>query len=448
MDEIPKQTFDHLGAVTAIVASYHWTGYDTLTIIAVVLLVALASLLAIAETSLTRITKVKAMALTEIKAKRASLLLKLLENQSGFLNPVLLVAVFSQLVAATLVGAMVGHLFGAVGLAISTAFEVVVIFLLAEAIPKNWAVRNPERAALFSVPLVQAIVRFPLVRLLSKGILGLTNMVVRGKSVPLLGTVSEQELLAMADAALEEEVIETEERELIHSIISFGDTVAREVMVPRTDMVVVDESARVSEVLQVALDAGFSRIPVYKETIDDVIGVVLAKDLMRAEREGRSNQEVAGLVRLAHYVPETKPVSDLLREMQAGKYQLAIVFDEYGGTSGMVTLEDLIEELVGDISDEFDKDIVDVEKISDQEYLIVASKSLDELNEELDLELPEGEWDTLGGLFLSLLGHLPAEGEQVEVGNYRLRAEKVTRRRIGRVRLFKSESRTLSGSDE
>ncbi|MDA8271119.1 MAG: CNNM domain-containing protein, partial [Actinomycetota bacterium] len=271
MDEIPKQTFYYLGTVTANVASYHWTGYDTLTIIAVVLLVALASLLAIAETSLTRITKVRAMALTEIKAKRASLLLKLLENQSGFLNPVLLVAVFSQLVAATLVGAMVGHLFGAVGLAISTAFEVVVIFLLAEAIPKNWAVRNPERAALFSVPLVKAIVRFPLVRLLSKGILGLTDMVVRGKSVPLLGVVSEQELLAMADAALEEEVIETEERELIHSIISFGDTVAREVMVPRTDMVVVDESARVAEVLQVALDAGFSRIPVYKETIDDVI---------------------------------------------------------------------------------------------------------------------------------------------------------------------------------
>lgn len=239
----------------------------------------------------------------------------------------------------------------------------------------------------------------------------------------------------MADAALEEEVIETEERELIHAIISFGDTVAREVMVPRTDMVAVEESMRVDEVLQVALDAGFSRIPVYKETIDDVVGVVLAKDLMRADRESKSNQEVAGLVRAAHYVPETKPAADLLREMQSGRFHLAIIFDEYGGTSGLVTLEDLIEELVGDISDEFDKDVVDVERISGSEYLIVASKSLDELNEQLDIELPEGEWDTVGGLFLSLLGHLPAEGEYVELGNYRLTAEKVTRRRIGRVRL-------------
>ncbi len=448
MDEIPKQSLEYLGTVTASAASYHWTGYDTLTIIAVVLLVLLASLLAAAETSLTRMTKVKAMALTEIKAKRASLLLKLLENQSGFLNPVLLVAVFSQLVAATLVGALISHIFGAVGLAISTAFEVVVIFLIAEAIPKNWAVRNPERAALFSVPLVRAIVRFPVIRLLSKGILGLTNLLVRGKSVPLLGTVSEEELLAMADAALEEEVIETEERELIHSIISFGDTVAREVMVPRTDMVAVDETARVDEVLQVALDAGFSRIPVYKETIDDVIGIVLLKDLMRADREARSNQAVSGLVRAAHYVPETKPVADLLREMQSGKFQLAIVFDEYGGTAGLVTLEDLIEELVGEISDEFDKDIVDVEKIAVNEYLIVAAKSLDELNEQLSLDLPEGEWDTVGGLFLSLLGHLPEEGEHVDVGHYRLVAEKVTRRRIGRVRLFKTESEPIRDPDE
>ncbi len=448
MDEIPKQTLEIFAALTASAVPYRWTGYDTLTIIAVVLLVLLASLLAAAETSLTRMTKVKAMALSEIKAKRASLLLKLLENQSGFLNPVLLVAVFSQLVAATLVGALAGHLFGVVGLAVSTALEVIVIFLIAEAIPKNWAVRNPERAALFSVPLVRAIVRFPPVRLLSKGILGLTDLLVRGKSVPLLGTVSEEELLAMADAALEEEVIETEERELIHSIISFGDTVAREVMVPRTDMVAVDESARVDEVLQTALDAGFSRIPVFRETIDDVIGIVLLKDLVRADREARSNEEVSSLVRAVQYVPETKPVADLLREMQAGKYQLAIVFDEYGGTSGLVTLEDLIEELVGEISDEFDKDVVDVEKLSGSEYLIVASKSLDELNDQLNVDLPQGEWDTLGGLFLSLLGHLPEEGEHVEVGNYRLVAEKVTRRRIGRVRLFKMESEPMRDPDE
>lgn len=435
MDDIPKHTLYFLGAVNHRGVSFHWTGYDTLMIVAVLLLVLLAGLLSIAETSLTRITRVKAIALAEMKVKRGPVLLKLLENQGGFLNPVLLVAVFSQLVAATLVGALAVQIFGPLGVALSTVFEVIVIFILAEAIPKNWAVRNPERAALFSAPLVRSIIRFPLVRVLSKLILGLTNILVRGKSMPLLGAVSEEELLAMADAALEEDVIETEERALIHSIISFGDTVAREVMVPRTDMVAVEASTRVDEVLQVALDVGFSRIPIYKETVDDVIGVVLAKDLMRADRESKSNQEVGGLTRAAHFVPETKPVSDLLREMQAGKFHIAIVVDEYGGTSGLVTLEDLIEELVGEISDEFDDDEADVERIAANEYLIVASKSLDELNQQLQIALPEGEWDTVGGLFLSLLGHLPEESEQVELDNYLLTAEEVSNRRIGSVRL-------------
>lgn len=446
MDDIPKQTLEIFGAITGKTTPFHWTGYDTLIIVAVVFLVSLAGLLAVAETSLTRITKVKAIALSEMKVKKGATLLKLLENQSGFLNPILLVAVFSQLVAATLVGALAVHLFGPLGVAVATAFEVVVIFILAEAIPKNWAVRNPERAALFSAPLVRAIIRFPLVRLLSGLILGLTNALVPGKSLSVLGAVSEEELLAMADAALEEEVIETEERALIHSIISFGDTVAREVMVPRTDMVAVEASTRVDEVLQVALDAGYSRIPIYKETIDDVIGVVLAKDLMRADRESKSNQEVGGLVRAAHFVPETKPVADLLREMQAGKFHIAIVVDEYGGTSGLVTLEDLIEELVGDIADEFDNEEAEVEAISDNEFLIVASKSLDELNEELEISLPQGEWDTVGGLFLSLLGHLPSEGEQVVLGRYKLTAEKVSNRRIGRVRLV-IHDHDVSGDD-
>lgn len=446
MDDLPKQTFVIIGAVASKTATFHWTGYDTLVIIAVIFLVALAALLAVAETSLTRISRVKAIALSEMKVKRGSVLLKLLENQSGFLNPVLLVAVFSQLVAATLVGALAVKLFGPVGVAISTVFEVIVIFILAEAIPKNWAVRNPENAALFSAPIVRAIIRFPLVRILSKIILGLTNLLVPGKTMPLLGAVSEEELLAMADAALEEDVIETEERALIHSIISFGDTVAREVMVPRTDMVAVEASTRVDEVLQVALDAGYSRIPVFKETIDDVVGVVLAKDLMLADRESRSNQEVGGLVRAAHYVPETKPVSDLLREMQTGKFHLAIVVDEYGGTSGLVTLEDLIEELVGEITDEFDLDESDIEEISDNEFLIVASKSLDEINEELGIQLPEGEWDTIGGLFLSLLGHLPDESETVELGVYHLTAEKVANRRIGSIRLLIDRTRESEGN--
>ena len=185
------------------------------------------------------------------------------------------------------------------------------------------------------------------------------------------------------------------------------------------------------------MEVGYSRIPVYDDGIDDVAGVVLLKDLVRAEREGKSDQEVRSLVREAHFVPETKKANDLLREMQLEKFHLAIVVDEYGGTAGLVTLEDLIEELVGEIVDEFDVDEKVIEPLSDGEYRVDARLPIDELNQLLNAELPTGDWDTVGGLVYDLLGHVPAEGETVETDGHRLTAEKVQRRRIGRVRVAK-----------
>jgi CBS domain containing-hemolysin-like protein len=247
--------------------------------------------------------------------------------------------------------------------------------------------------------------------------------------------VSEKDFLAMADVAVEEDVIEHEEREIIQSLIDFGDTVVREVMVPRPDMVAVEARAKVSDVIEVAIAAGYSRIPVFEQGIDDIVGIVYVKDLMRAEREGVTDIEVRSILRPAHFVPETKRVHQLMREMQKDKFHMAIVVDEYGGTAGLVTLEDLIEELVGEIVDEFDVEEPQSERTAAGDLRVNARMAVDEVNELIGAALPEGDWDTVGGLVYSLLGHVPTEGEAVDVDGHRLVAEKVQGRRIGRVRI-------------
>lgn len=400
----------------------------------IVVLVAIGALLALAETSLTRMTRAKAMSLAEDHRRGAAPLMRLMASPEHFLNPILLLVLLTQLVAATFVGVVAEHLFGGLGVAVATVFEVVFIFIFGEATPKNWAVRHPERAALMSAPLVSAIIRFPPVRLVSMVLIGLSNLILPGKSTagPF---VSERELLALADVAVEEDIIENEERALIRSIIDFGDTVVREVMVPRTDMVTVESRARASDALEVAMAAGYSRIPVFGLNIDDIVGIAYTKDLMRADLADEENTQVATLARRARFVPETKRVAELMREMQQDKYHMAIVVDEYGGTAGVVTLEDLIEELVGEIVDEFDVEEPLAEPLSGGGYRVNARMPLDELNELLGADLPSGDWDTVGGLVYNLLGHVPAEGEAATTDGLRLVAEKVQGRRIGRVRI-------------
>ena len=425
--------------VIAAVAATRWGTSETVISVVVVLLIAFSGFMALAETSLTRISRVKAQALVDQKRRGAKLLAKLIEHPSAFLNAILLSTLVSQLVAATLVGVIAERLFGALGVTVAIVFEVLVIFVAAEALPKNYAVSHPESAALFSAPLVRALVRFPLIRLASWFVGGITNLVLRGRPYASLSQVSEEELLAMADAAAEEDVIENEERELIASVIEFGDTVAREIMVPRLDMVAAQSDMTVEEALELALDKGYSRLPVYRDSLDNVTGILHAKDLMRAYRSGLGSAMVADIQRKAVFVPETKPTSDLLREMQAGKYHIVIVVDEYGGTAGLVTMEDLIEELVGEITDEFDLYEAEVVELEEGRWLIKATAAVDELNESLELELPTGDWDTVGGLFLQLLGHLPVEGETARVGAYQLVAEKVLGNRIVSVRLERAE---------
>jgi putative hemolysin len=410
-------------------------GADVGILFAVVALISLAGFLALAETSLTRMNRVKAMTLEEEGRRGAGLLARLVEHPERFLNPVLLLLLICHVVASILVGILFEQ-YGAWGVVLATFMEVVVIFVLAEAAPKTWAVQHPERAALLAAPVVSAVVNFPPIRLLAGGLIGLSNVILPGKGLHAGPFVSEQELLATVDVATEDEIIEQEERALIRSIIEFGDTVAREVMVPRPDMVAVEGRDKVREVIEVAIAAGYSRIPVYDQGIDDIVGIVYTKDLMRAATE-HGDQTVREIVRTPQFVPETKRVAELMREMQSEKFHIAIVVDEYGGTAGLVTLEDLIEELVGEIVDEFDVEEPSMEALPGGAYRVNARMAVDEVNELLDADFPEGDWDTIGGFVYNLLGHVPTEGETIDHDGHRLTAEKVQGRRIGRVRITK-----------
>ena len=412
-----------------------FAGVDWALIAAIVVLLGASALLAVAETGLVRMTKAKALALSDDGRRGARILLRLVEYPQQFLNPVILLVLVCQLVVATLVGILAAHWFGAWGVTVATVAEIIVIFVLGEAVPKNWAVRNPERAALFTAPFVSAIVGFWPVRLLSGALIGLANTMLGTRGVARGPDVSESELLALADVAVEEEVIETEERALIHSIIEFGDTIVREVMVPRTGMVTVDANETVSSALDEAMTAGFSRIPVVDNHIDDVVGIAYAKDLIQMVRSGGGGQPIGEHARRAHFVPETKRVSALMREMQAETFHLAIVIDEYGGTAGLVTLEDLIEELVGEIVDEFDVEEPPVVRLPSGEARVSGRMVVSEVNERLGTHLPTGAWDTVGGLMFDVLGRIPEAGEAVDIAGSRLVADRVRGRRIERVRV-------------
>jgi CBS domain containing-hemolysin-like protein len=420
-----------------VLADISFSTGDGWILVAVFFLIGCSAMLALAETGLMRTSRARAKVLEDSGVRGARSLRKLVENPEGFLAPVLLLVLMCQLVAATLVGVVAAHVFGPLGVAVATLFEVVVIFLFGEAVPKQWAVRHADRAALLVAPIVAGFVRFPPIRALSTALIGIARVLTPGGRKPFIGSeMTESELLAFTDVAVEEAAIESNEREFIRSIIEFGDTIAREVMVPRPDIVAFEATTLAELVLEGAIKAGYSRLPVYDGNIDNVVGIAFTKDLVLALRAGKAGNPVVEIVRSAHFVPETKRVAPLLREMQRERFHLAVVVDEYGGTAGIVTLEDLIEELVGEIADEYDAVEPTVEALGDGWFRVPGIMAVNEANELLGAELPLGDdWDTIGGLVLAIAGHIPAEGESIEVEGYRLVAENVESQRIGAVRM-------------
>lgn len=406
-------------------------------IVAIVLLLLVLVFLAAAEMGLSKMTKPKAAAMADQGVKAGKALARLVEDPARWVNPILLTVNICQTVQATLTGVLAARLFGPAGVVLGVALNVIVFYVLAEAVPKTYAVLYPERAALVTARPVMALVSFWPLQMVSRGLISLTNVIVRGKGLQQGPFVSEQELLGIVEAAAQDEVIEHEERELIESIIEFGDTVVREVMVPRPDMVTIDHNMTITQALDIAISEGFSRLPVIQEGEEDidVVGLAYAKDLMRAEREGRGADMITALIRKVRIVPENKPVSRLMREMQTEKFHLAVVADEYGSIAGIISLEDCLEELVGDIVDEFDVEEQEIRRLPNGDYLVVGKTSVGDVNDLLDIRVPDDDWDTLAGFVFNMLEHVPEVGEYVDHDGWRFVADQMEGRRISVIRI-------------
>lgn len=323
-----------------------------------------------------------------------------------------------------------------------TAIVAYITLVLGELVPKRMALQKSDKVALSVARPIAFIskIAHPIVKLLTNS----TNLIVKllGGSIKYDSEqITEEEIRLMINVGEEKGIIQETETEMINSIFEFDDTVVKEVMTPRTDMVAVNVNAKIDEILDVIVEEHFSRIPVYEDTIDNIIGILYVKDLFGIIKKGGELEvSLKDMIRDAHYVSEYKKIDILFKDMQKSKNHIAIVIDEYGGTAGLITIEDLLEEIVGNIFDEYDDVILEYEQIDSDTYLVNGMLSLDEVNHIMDIELPEDEleFDTISGMVLSLSGKMPEVGDEVEFDGIKFRIEEVEDKRITKIKIIKN----------
>ena len=412
----------------------------------IVLLIGGVAFLAASELAITRTNRVRAMRLSEEKRRGSAALLRVVEHPAHYLNVVLLLTLLATIGGSTLATSLAVRHFHRIGEVISTALMTILLFIFAEVTPKTFAIEQTDRVALRVAPFVDLLGRA--LGPIANGLLRLANVVMPGKGLPEGPYMTEQELKASAEVAQEEGQIEEGEVRLIHSIFEFGDTIVREVMVPRPDIVAIEHEKSLRDVQALVLKHGSSRVPVFRDDLDDVTGIIYAKDVLKAVHQGKHDMPLSEIVREAHYVPETKHVADLLKEMQKEKFHIALVTDEYGSVTGLVTLEDVLEELVGEIIDEYDREEPELVPLADGRYRVSGKASIDEVNDTLEVDLPDEEWDTVAGLVLDLFGRIPKAGEHVTFESLEFTAEEVQGRRIVKVLIERLPSGYGSGPDQ
>ena len=434
------------------------TGWVELLIIVVALV--LAALAASAETSLTSISRVRLRQLVEQKVPQAILIDRLHKDPNSYLSTILIVNTVAIIVASSAATLLSLHLYQqqAPEWLVSLVLSLVVL-VFCEITPKTLSLQRAERVALRMARLVAAatVVMRPIVYLLT----GVTRLVLTmiGQRRQVRGPfVTEEELKLLVSVGEEEGVIEEEEREMIHGIFEMGDMRVREVMVPRTDLVAIEANQPIERAVELVTRHGHTRIPLYESSLDHIIGVLYAKDLLRAivRGEPKTLREIA---RKPYFTPESNLVQDVLRDLRKNRVHMAIVVDEYGGTAGAVTIEDIIEEIVGPIQDEYDVGEEDeIQFITPNEVVLDGRVSVDDVNELLKLNIQGEDFDTIGGYVLNQLGAAPKVGATLNPGNAELRVEAVQGTRIKKVRIRSetpfqipqgsSEEPTLSSTPE
>ncbi len=414
-------------------------------IILLVILIMMSGFFSASETALTAFNRSKLPEIEEKSAYKAKLLKKWIKKPNKMLTAILIgnniVNILSSAIATTVAMRLVG---GGEAILIVTALMTVVILIFGEITPKVVAKSYPTMVASFVISVIYPIsILFSwliaVLMFISRVIARLFNIKITDGNL----MITEEDIKSFVNVGEQEGIIEEEEREMIHSIFEFGDARVRDVMVPRTTMFAVEGTKTLNDIWNEVIDNGFSRIPVYEESIDNIIGVVYVKDLFNVIREWKLEIEVKNFVRGAYFVPETKPLVEMLEEFKSKHIHIAIVVDEYGGTSGIVTIEDLIEEIVGEINDEFDEDEEEsIKQVGENEFIVDAMLPIDEINDAVEINLNESEdYESLGGYIYSALGRVPEEKDliKLEEEGLELRVLEVDNRRVVKVLIIKNE---------
>lgn len=409
---------------------------DAIQLLILVILLGLSAFFSSAETALTTVNRIRIMNLAEEGNRKARTLLKVVDDSGKMLSAILIGNNIVNITASSLATILATELFGNKGIGIATGVLTILILVFGEITPKTLATTSSEKLALAYAGIIHyiMIILTPVIFLinkLSRGFLRVLRVDPNAKT----DVMTENELRTIVDVSHEDGVIESEERQMIYNVFDFGDSLAKDIMIPRVDMIFAHIDATRDELIDIFKKEKFTRLPVYEESTDDVIGILNMKDLLLYDKDAQFC--VKDILREAYFTYEYKKTSELMIEMRKDSNNLAIVLDEYGATAGLITLEDLLEEIVGEIRDEYDEDEEDlIRSLSENEYLIEGSMKLDDVNDALGLTLDSEDYDSVGGLVIELLDRLPEEHESVETEDgIILEVEKIDKNRIDTVHL-------------
>ena len=410
-------------------------------LILLVVLIIVSGFFSASETSLMSLSKIRLRHMVESKVKNASTIERMLNTPNKMLGAILLGNNAVNTAASAVATMLAISFFGNGGVGLATIIMTILILIFGEITPKNLAMQYPEKFALFVAPIINILSTLfsPFVFLLSK----LTNIIIKllgGKPADKKPFITQEELRTIVDVSSKEGILENEEKEMIYNIFEFGDLRVRDLMIQRMDVLAISKDANYDEVLEAFNDKKFSRLPVYEDTIDNIIGMIYAKDLFFSnisEKDFSENFKVENYMREPLMTFEFIKISDFFKQMKGDRNHIAIVLDEYGGVAGLVTMEDIIESIFGDINDEFDETIEsDIEVIKEDEYVVNGNIKLDELNDLIGTNFESEEFESFGGFIIGVLGRLPKNGEIVNYYNYKFIVELVSKNRIIKVRIF------------
>lgn len=391
------------------------------------------------ETALMSISKIDARHMVDQNIKNAKIVSKLVEDPNKLLGAILVGNNIVNIGASSLATVVATDIFESAGPGIATGVMTLLVLIFGEITPKSLSTQKSQEVACFVARPISLVVLIltPVVKVL----MFISNLMIRlfggqiDTSKPFITT---DELKTIVTVSHEEGVLEEEEKEMIYNVFGFGDSYTKDVMIPRTDMIAVDVNATYDEIIELYKQEQFSRMPVYQESHDNIIGVIYMKDLLLKQFDPK-NFVISDFLRDVYFVHEFKRIDELFKEMRSKKIGMAIVVDEYGGTSGIVTLEDLIEEIVGDIDDEYDMTEDSFVKIADQEYLVDGSFRISDFNDELNLDISSNEFDSIGGFIIGLLDRFPDEGEVVVYDDITFKVEETMNNRINKLRILLSD---------